>query len=228
LWLRDNGDVVYAFPNDDGVTLLATMPLKERLEQFKSGGLEESLLASYAGLPEAPDLSRVERVSDVVGTTDYPNIVRERIAAPGVALVGDAAMTGDPLWGVGCGWAFQSGAWLAEEVGPALVNGGDIDRAAARYAKRHRKQLRPHFKLTSDFSTGRPLNALERLLYGAAPHDQVVATAFWRYGTRNKGPNALLSPRVLARAARARRRARGGTAAVPEPRVAESETNSKV
>lgn len=207
LWLRDNGDVVYVFPNDDGVTLLATMPVKSRLEEFKSKSLEEALLSSYDGLPDAPDLSNIERVSDIVGTTDYPNVWRDRIAAPGVALVGDAAMTGDPLWGVGCGWAFQSAAWLADEVGPVLRSGGDVDRATARYAKLHRKRLRPHFKLTSDFSTGRPLNAFERLIYSAAPHDQVVKDAFWRYGTRNASPNVMLTPRVLLRAVRARRKA---------------------
>ena len=208
LWLRDNGDAVYVFPNDDGVALLATMPTKARLQEFKDLGPEAALLASYDGLPEGPDLSKAERVSDVVGTVDYPNVVRDPVATSGLALVGDAAMTADPLWGVGCGWAFQTGAWLADEVGPVLRAGGDVDRATARYAKSHKKRLRPHFKLTSDYSSGRPFNALERLLYAAAPHDRVVANAFWRYGTRNAPPSALLSPRVLARAAVARRRVR--------------------
>ncbi|HEU5033349.1 MAG TPA: NAD(P)/FAD-dependent oxidoreductase [Mycobacteriales bacterium] len=218
LWLRANGDAVYVFPNDDGVTLLATMPTKARLEEFRRDGLETGLLASYEGLPEAPDLSRAERVSDVVGTPDYPNVFREKIHAPGVALIGDAAMTGDPLWGVGCGWAFQTGAWLADEAGPVLRAGGDVDAAVRRYASVHKKRLRPHFKLTSDYSTGRPFNAFERLLYAAAPHDPVVANAFWRYGTRNASPAALLSPRVLTRALLARRRARS-TSAVPPQRA---------
>jgi 2-polyprenyl-6-methoxyphenol hydroxylase-like FAD-dependent oxidoreductase len=220
LWLHDNGDAMYVFPNDDGVTLLATMPLKSRLDEFRRAGLEQSLLASFEGLPEAPDMAAAERVSDVIGTTDYPNVLRPRIVRPGLALAGDAAMTGDPLWGIGCGWAFQSGAWLADELGPAIRDSKDVDAALARYAKTHRKRLRPHFKLASDFSTGRRLNALERLLYGAAPHDAVVANAFWQYGTRNRGPNVLLSPRVLARAMRARRRA-GIT--VPTQRVAQPE-----
>jgi hypothetical protein len=96
---------------------------------------------------------------------------------------------------------------------------GDVDAAVARYAKTHKKRLRPHFKLTSDYSTGRPFNAFERLLYAAAPHDPVVANAFWRYGTRNASPNVLLSPRVLLHALRARRRTqRQGT--VPGQRAA--------
>ena len=38
--------------------------------------------------------------------------------APGLALVGDAALAIDPLWGVGCGWALQSAQWLAQSVTP--------------------------------------------------------------------------------------------------------------
>jgi hypothetical protein len=117
-------------------------------------------------------------------------------------------MVADPLFGLGCGWAFQSAEWLAEEISPVLRAGGDVDRATARYAKTHARRLRPHFKLTSDFSSVRPFNRLERLLFGGAPHDPVVSDAFWRYGTRNASPAALLSPRVLAHAMSARRRAR--------------------
>ena len=208
LWLLDNGQAVYVFPNDDGVALLATMPPKDRLDEFRHGDTEKALLASYDGLPEAPDLSAAERVSDVIGSTDYPSIVRPNITAPGVALIGDAAMVADPLFGLGCGWAFQSAEWLAQEVSPVLRAGGDVDRATARYAKTHARRLRPHFKLTSDFSSVRPFNRLEQLLFGGAPYDEVVSEAFWRYGTRNAAPSALLSPRVLAHAMRVRGKAR--------------------
>jgi len=208
LWLLDNGDGVYVFPNDDGVAVLATMPGKARLDEFRGGDTEKALLSMYDGLSEAPDLSAAERVSDVIGAVDYPSILRPRITAPGVALIGDAAMVCDPLWGLGCGFAFQSAEWLAQEVSPVLRAGGEVDRATERYAKTHARRLRPHFKLTSDFSKVRTFNRLERLLFGGAPYDEVVADAFWRYGTRNASPAALLSPRVLTRAARVHRRAK--------------------
>jgi menaquinone-9 beta-reductase len=207
LWILDSGQAIYVFPNDDGIALLATMPPKERLGEFRDGDTEKALLASYDGLPEGPDLSSAERVSDVIGTSDYPSILRPRITAPGVALIGDAAMVADPLFGLGCGWAFQSAEWLAQEVSPVLRAGGDVDRATERYAKKHARRLRPHFKLTSDFSRVRPFNRLEQLLFGGAPYDAVVSNAFWRYGTRNSSPTVLLSPRVLAHAVRVRRRA---------------------
>ena len=212
LWMLDNGDIVYVFPNDDGIALLATMPSKARLDDFRNGDTEKALLAQYDGLSEAPDLSNIERVSDVIGQVDYPSLVRPKLTAPGVALIGDAAMVADPLFGLGCGWAFQSAEWLAQEVSPVLRAGGDVDRATARYAKKHARRLRPHFKLTSDFSRVRPFNPLERLLFGGAPYDDVVSHAFWRYGTRNASPSVLLSPRVLAHAWRARRRSRATAA----------------
>src|SRR4051794_27608187 len=175
LWLLDSGDCVYVFPNDDGVAVLATMPSKKRLEEFRSGDTEKALLGMHDGLPEGPDLSGAERVSDVIGAVDYPSIVRPQITAPGVALIGDAAMVFDPLWGLGCGYAFQTAEWLVQEVSPVLRAGGDVDRATARYAKKHTRMLRPHFKLAADFSKVRPFNGLEKLLFGGAPHDPVVA-----------------------------------------------------
>ena len=100
-------DVNYFFCNNDGVTMLAAFHSKDRLAEFKNER-EAALLRSFASLPGAPDLSAAERVTDVIGTTDYPSITRRRIVRPGVALVGDAAMVGDPLWGTGCGWAFAN------------------------------------------------------------------------------------------------------------------------
>jgi 2-polyprenyl-6-methoxyphenol hydroxylase-like FAD-dependent oxidoreductase len=209
-WMRPP-DAVYTFVNDDGVTLLAAMPGKARLADFEDDR-EAALLAMYADLPDGPDLTRAERVSDVIGTKDYPSLTRARITAPGVALVGDAAMVGDPLWGVGCGFALQTGSWLADAVGPALTStgaaarDGAVDRAAATYARHHRRRLGLHQKLLIDCSSGRDFNPLERLIYAGAARDPKVADRMWAYGTRNASPMSLFSPALLARAALARRR----------------------
>jgi flavin-dependent dehydrogenase len=205
MWMLDP-DIVYSFGNEDGITVLATMPAKARLPEFDEDR-EAALLGMFVGLADAPDLSNAERVSDVIGTRDYPNINRKRVTAPGVALVGDAAMVGDPLWGVGCGWAMQTGSWLADAVGDAVKSGSTdaIDKAARRYARQHRRRLRPHQFLCTDFSTARSFNALERLLFAGAVHDPRVADIFTAFGSRNSSPMTLMSPRTLALAARARR-----------------------
>jgi flavin-dependent dehydrogenase len=205
MWLRPP-DVAYTFVNDDGVTLLATMPGKERLAEF-DGDRDAALRGMFDGLPDAPDLTGAERVSDVIGTKDYPLLTRKQVTAPGVALVGDAALVGDPLWGVGCGFALQSAGWLADALdGTRPQVAAALDRALRSYGRAHRRRLRMHQLLMADFASGRDFNPLERLVYDGAVHDPRVADTVFAYGTRNASPRVLLSPVLLARAARARRR----------------------
>jgi hypothetical protein len=52
---------------------------------------EAALRRMFTQLPDGPDMSGAERVSDFIGTPDYPSITRRRIVGPGVALIGDAA-----------------------------------------------------------------------------------------------------------------------------------------
>ena len=69
--------------------------------------------------------------------------VSRRPAAPGLALVGDAAMTSDYLWGTGCSFAFRSSAWLVDATTSALLRAEDLDPALRRYAARHRQESWP-------------------------------------------------------------------------------------
>ncbi len=130
LWLL-NPDFVYAFPQDDDITLLAVFPTKDRMAWFKHD-LEANFQRYYEGLPNGPEIRKGERISKFLGKLDMPNTIRPA-GQPGLAFVGDAAMAADPVWGVGCGWAFQSGEWLAQELGPAL-SGSASDTAARRSA----------------------------------------------------------------------------------------------
>ena len=133
----------------------------------------------------------------MLGKLDLPNVMRPA-ARPGLAFVGDAALASDPLWGVGCGWAFQSADWLVEETADALLAGGDLDAALRRYARVHRRRLLPHHMMISDLASGRTVNAIERRLYRAAARDQVVRHAFEQVGSRTRSPATVLAPRVLA------------------------------
>jgi 2-polyprenyl-6-methoxyphenol hydroxylase-like FAD-dependent oxidoreductase len=200
LWFL-NPDVAYVFRNHDGMTLLAVMPVKERLGEFRRNP-ETVLLTTIRGLPDGPDVSKAERVSNVIGTQDYPFVTRKRIVAPGVALIGDAAMVGDPLWGTGCGWAFQSAEWLCDAVKEALLEGSShrIDAATRHYQWRHRRRLRLDQLVNIDFANRDGFNALQHLLWAAAPHDRKVAEAMLAVGSRFRSPLTLVSPTVLLRA----------------------------
>jgi flavin-dependent dehydrogenase len=200
MWLLDP-DVAYAFPTDGGLTLLACMPHKDRLAEFR-GDPEQAMAKLFAGLPDGPRLDPEKRESKVMGKLEMPNVVRQQ-TRPGLALVGDAALAADPLWGVGCGWALQSAEWLADAVGPALRDGdAAVDAALPVYAARHREGLKEHEELCSEYSTGRRFKPGEALLYRGAARDEYLASRLALMGGRWITPRQLLTPRTLGRMAR--------------------------
>ena len=194
LWFLDP-DMAYAFPTDDDLTMLACVPHKDRIPEFKADP-EGAIARVFEGLPEGPRLDPDKRVGKVLGKLDAAN-ERRPPASNGLALVGDAALAADPLWGVGCGWAFQTGEWLAEEVGPALGNEEGLDRALKRYARRHRKSLAAHDRVCSAYSDGRKFNPIERAFFRAAARDQELAGRFALFGERWIQPRELLTPGTI-------------------------------
>lgn len=183
-WFMDPQCAV-AFPTDSGLTMCAAMMTMERLPEFKADP-EAALIEYMSGLPDAPDLVPERRVGSMLGKIEMPNRIR-RQTAPGLALVGDAALASDPLFGIGCGWALQSGEWLADSVAPALAGSEPLDRGLARYRRRHGRRLRGHYTMIHDYATGRPMQAAERFFFRAAAADPRLAGAFGSYAARCNG-----------------------------------------
>lgn len=198
-WALDP-DVVIVVPNDDGLSLAAVFPHKDRLPAFKANR-EEAFEALVRSAPGAPDLSRARRVSRHVGFTDYPSVARPPSPRPGLALAGDAAMTCDPTWAIGCGWALQSGEWLADAVLPALNGEQPVARALRRYARRHRRALAGHARLLEDAALAKAPNPVERLMMSAATRDGATARRFERFVGRTIPVRSFLAPAALGRAA---------------------------
>jgi 2-polyprenyl-6-methoxyphenol hydroxylase-like FAD-dependent oxidoreductase len=198
MWLLDP-DCAYTFPMEDDLTVVLVAPHRERLPEFRAD-LEGAFARMVSALPDGPDLDTATRESKLLGKLELPNVFRPA-ARPGIAFVGDAALAADPLWGVGCGWAFQSADWLVEEVADALNGGGDLDAALERYRRVHRRRLLPHYLMIADIASGRPINPIERRLYSVAARDRVVLHAFEQVGSRRRSPARMLDPRVLARLA---------------------------
>ena len=198
IWLHEPSRS-YALPNDDGVTVIAVMPTKSDLPQFRLD-LESSFLEAVKTLPDGPDLTGAQRVSKIVGSNDYPLVRRSSSPAPGVALVGDAALTSDPVAGVGCGWAFQSAEWLADSVAPALLEGRPLGRALRRY-KRLRKPLLGHHSVIASEAKATPLGRLDHLVFGAAVHDERTAVLVDSLTNRTAPVWRFLMPQTLVRAA---------------------------
>jgi flavin-dependent dehydrogenase len=199
MWFMEP-DCAYTFPNEDDLTIVLVAPHRDRRDEFRAD-LEGAYARAVAALPDAPDLSGATRESKLIGKLDLPNVSRPA-ARPGIAFVGDAALASDPLWGVGCGWAFQTAEWLVDETAGALTGGGDLDAALERYRRVHRKRLGPHHFLIADIASARPANPLERRMYRAAVDDDRVYHAFEAIGARRESPATLFAPRTLAHLAR--------------------------
>jgi menaquinone-9 beta-reductase len=199
MWLLDP-DCAYTFPMEDDLTVAMVAPHRDRLPEFQSD-LKGAYRRMFNALPDAPELSDATLESKLLGKLELPNVFRPA-ARPGLAFVGDAALAADPLWGVGCGWAFQTAQWLVGETADALDGGRELDAALERYRRMHRRRLLPHHLMISDIASGRPINAIERRVYRAAARDRVVRRAFEQIGSRRRSPARMLDPRLIARLAR--------------------------
>jgi 2-polyprenyl-6-methoxyphenol hydroxylase-like FAD-dependent oxidoreductase len=208
VWFLDP-DWAAAFPTDSGLTYYAAMPLKTRLDEFRRDPAQ-ALTEYVAALPDAPPILASRMVGSIIGKIDTPNVVHTP-TAPGLALVGDAALATDPLWGVGCGWALQSAEWLSDSVAPALLGDESLERGLRRYRRRHTRELRSHAFMIHDYAGGRKFRPPEHLVYAAAVYDDRLARTFEAFGTRSIGPVRMLSS-TMARVAvlHARRALRGG------------------
>jgi len=186
-----------SFPTDSGLTFYAAMPTKERLPEFKRDP-EAALVKFLADLPEPPPIRDSRAIEPVIGKIDMTNRVRKPVA-PGLALVGDAALAADPLFGVGCGWAFQSAEWLSDSVRPALQGEESLEQGLEHYRRRHAHELRGHAFFIHDYSNGRRFNPAERLMFSAAARDPRSAELMEALGTRQSRPQQVM-PRALPRA----------------------------
>jgi flavin-dependent dehydrogenase len=197
MWLLDP-DAAYTFPNEDGLTVVLVAPHRDRLPEFQAD-LDGAYRRMLRSLPGGPDLREATLDGKLLGKLELPNVYRPA-ARNGVAFIGDAALAGDPLWGIGCGWAMQSAEWLVEQTADAL-NGStaELDVALERYRKLHRKRLFGHYSMISDIASGRPINPVERRIFRAAARDETVRERFVRVGSRELPPSKMFSPRVLAR-----------------------------
>ena len=126
MWLLDP-DAAYTFPNEDDLTVVLLAPHRDRLAEFHAD-LHGAYRRSVNALPDGPHLSEATLESKLLGKLELPNVMRPA-ARPGMAFVGDAALAADPLWGVGCGWAFQSADWLVQETADALDDRDALDAA---------------------------------------------------------------------------------------------------
>lgn len=190
-------DMNFAYPFDDGLTMLCSFVGHDDHNKW-AGDRRAALEKSFYGLPNAPDQSRAVQASEVRGMrrlNDYWRPASYR----GLALVGDACMSADPMSGVGCGFALQAADWMADSVGPALQSGKGLKKALGAYARKHKKELAGHEYFIRDAAFARGPNLLERMISRAAVQDPIVAHRLHLFIGRVTKWNQFLSFGTIAR-----------------------------
>jgi 2-polyprenyl-6-methoxyphenol hydroxylase-like FAD-dependent oxidoreductase len=203
IW-RLNPDVGIVVTTDDELTMLVAFPAKARLAQFQADRAK-ALEGFIAALPDAPEVGAAQRVSKVIGTNDYPCVRRDPLPAPGLVLVGDAALTGDPQPAVGCGWAFRAAEWLVSSTAPALQGSERMSRALSAY-RRSLRFIESHDRMARREALAQPMNPIQRMIVRAAHVDPDIRRRTYLFGMRAVPVSDLLNPLVVARAYLATRR----------------------
>ena len=190
-------NVAYESPTDGELSCFSVLAPKNELGVWRIDP-RAAMRRIFSSLPGGVDLADLRKHGPVTGVLEMPNI-RRQAAVAGLGLVGDAALCADPLFRTGCGWAFQSSAWLAETVGPTLKDGTlpEVDEALADYAGLHERETLPHYESMSDLSTGRPLKFGERMLSSAATRNGDVARLFELLAARSIAPQEVSRAGVM-------------------------------
>lgn len=197
IWAPDP-DAAVVTPAGDGLHLVGVFPTKGHLPAFADDRVA-AIERRIAPLPDAPDLRAAERVSNAVGTSDYPFVRRDPLPRPGLALIGDAAMASDPAPAVGCGWAFRTAEWLADAATPGLRGEEDLDQGLERY-REARAVVEQYDELARGEAAAPAPNGMARAVRRAAYHDADIARRLGLFAARAAAPDILLNPEVAQRA----------------------------
>lgn len=145
LFILSDPERGFFYPLCNGRTLLTIYVPKSGMEEWRRqrDSLESDLKAYFQRYSGVPDVSRARLDSSVYGYRDYPNLLRKPVMN-GVPFIGDAALSLDPLSGVGCAFAIVAASMLAEATLPPLLEAKAFDDALAAYASRFNKVIFPH------------------------------------------------------------------------------------
>jgi 2-polyprenyl-6-methoxyphenol hydroxylase-like FAD-dependent oxidoreductase len=202
LWML-NSDLAYCFPNPNGVTLAVAMINKAHHDSFKQN-IEQNLVKFIERLPGAPDFAVAEPIGPAQGMYDL-SLYSRKAGGNGIALIGDAALTTDPIAGAGCGWALQSAEWLVDCVTPELAANNALAPALGKYAALHAKNLHQHQKIIAKYSAAPPFLAGDGALFSLLARDTKMQQWFHAIYSRNKQPamSMWLALKLLLRSLRA-------------------------
>jgi menaquinone-9 beta-reductase len=182
-------EVAYYFPNENGLTTLGVTASKQDWPSYKANW-RQGLLNLISKCPDAPNLNKARPVGPPRVMFDLPNILRTEHER-GFALLGDAKLANDPIFGVGITWALQHAQRFVRDTAAFLTPEtpiAELDAAVVRTQQARWREILTDELHIFDFSHARKLKWYERLLIEAATRHPSHAEAFHNYIARASGP----------------------------------------
>lgn len=144
VFIMNDRDLACVYPLIEGRTQLVLFAEKSRVEGWRgTDGRLGEFLKYFGDLPDAPSVSDAVPETTLLGYTDYPNEIRQPVWAS-IPFVGDAALSLDPMSGVGCGFALVSGDLLARSFANRPLAKDELSAGLDEYRARFEEVLLPH------------------------------------------------------------------------------------
>jgi flavin-dependent dehydrogenase len=144
VFIMNDRDLACVYPLVDGRTQLVLFAEKSRVEGWHGSAARlEQFLKYFADLPEAPSVSDAVPETGLLGYSDYPSQIRQPVVGS-IPFVGDAALSLDPMSGVGCGFSLVTADLLARSYAGRSLAKADLAAGAAEYRQRLEDVILPH------------------------------------------------------------------------------------
>ena len=143
VFIMNERDLACVYPLVEGRTQFVLFAEKSRVEGWRPENRLQQFLNYFGELPDAPSVSDAVPETGLLGYSDYPNQIRQPVLGL-IPFVGDAAMSLDPMSGVGCGFALVSADLLARSFEDRSLAKEDLKDGLDEYRRRYEEVLLPH------------------------------------------------------------------------------------
>lgn len=144
IFIMNERDLACVYPLVEGRTQLVLFAEKSRVAGWSgAAGRLQQFLRYFDDLPDAPSMSAAVPETGLLGYSDYPSQIRQPVVGM-VPFVGDAALSLDPMSGVGCGFALASADLLARSFDGRSLTKADLKDGLDCYRQRLEEVIPPH------------------------------------------------------------------------------------
>jgi flavin-dependent dehydrogenase len=144
IFIMNERDLACVYPLVEGRTELVLFAEKSRVASWRgSDGRLQQFLKYFDDLPDAPSMSNAVPEAGLLGYSDYPSQIRQPVVGS-IPFVGDAALSLDPMSGVGCGFALVSADLLARSFADRSLAKADLKDGLDGYRQRLEDVILPH------------------------------------------------------------------------------------